>query len=79
MKCSGCGACAIICPKHCIKMLNNEEGFLRPVINKDKCVNCNLCKKVCIYNNCEVNGLIRLESFLEDGDYMKMDSLQQNL
>lgn len=24
-------------------------------------------------------GLIRLESFLEDGDYMKMDSLQQNL
>nr|WP_288730318.1 Coenzyme F420 hydrogenase/dehydrogenase, beta subunit C-terminal domain [uncultured Anaerobutyricum sp.] len=57
MKCSGCGACAIICPKHCIKMLNNEEGFLRPVINKDKCVNCNLCKKVCIYNNCEVNAL----------------------
>lgn len=24
-------------------------------------------------------GLIRLERFLEDGDYMKMDSLQQNL
>ena len=24
-------------------------------------------------------GLIRLESFLEGGDYMKMDSLQQNL
>lgn len=24
-------------------------------------------------------GLIRLESFLEDGDYTKMDSLQQNL
>ena len=26
-----------------------------------------------------ITDLIRLESFLEDGDYMKMDSLQQNL
>ena len=27
-KCSGCHACVNICPKQCITMSLNEEGFL---------------------------------------------------
>ena len=45
--CTGCSACAQSCPKQCISMFPDEEGFLRPVINEDKCVNCGKCRKVC--------------------------------
>lgn len=45
--CCGCSACAERCPKSCISMLEDQEGFLYPVMDKDKCVNCHLCEQVC--------------------------------
>lgn len=45
--CSGCSACASVCPHNAITMLANDEGFLYPQINKEKCIQCGLCKKVC--------------------------------
>lgn len=45
--CCGCSACASVCPKQCISMQADEEGFLYPMIDSDKCVNCRLCEKVC--------------------------------
>lgn len=49
-KCFGCGACAQKCPKSCINMVADNEGFYYPNINFDKCINCNLCRKVCPFN-----------------------------
>ncbi len=46
-KCCACQACANICPKHCISMQADSEGFLYPRVDKTICVNCNLCEKVC--------------------------------
>ena len=45
--CSGCHACFSSCPKEAISMLANNEGFLLPVIDKKKCVDCGVCEKVC--------------------------------
>lgn len=45
--CCGCGACAQSCPKQCITMQSDEEGFLYPKINKETCIDCALCNKVC--------------------------------
>ena len=45
--CSGCSACFNICPQRCISMVEDKEGFLYPRINKEKCINCGLCKKAC--------------------------------
>ena len=45
--CCGCSACVQICPKHCISMKEDEEGFLYPVTDTDLCVDCHLCEKVC--------------------------------
>lgn len=45
--CCGCTACVNICPKNCITMAPDEEGFLYPEVNKDLCINCGLCEKVC--------------------------------
>ncbi|MBQ3216180.1 MAG: Coenzyme F420 hydrogenase/dehydrogenase, beta subunit C-terminal domain [Oscillospiraceae bacterium] len=45
--CSGCHACANICPQKCIVMKADEEGFLYPSVDLTKCVKCGLCQKVC--------------------------------
>ena len=49
--CCGCSACSIICPKDAIEMKINSDGFYRPIIRTDKCINCGLCKKVCQYTS----------------------------
>jgi len=46
-KCTGCTACSIICPKQAIKLTENNEGFLFPIIDNSKCNNCGVCKRVC--------------------------------
>lgn len=46
-ECCGCTACYTICPKKCIQMLEDNEGFKYPHVNKEKCINCRLCDKVC--------------------------------
>lgn len=45
--CSGCSACEQICPKHCISLLPDNEGFLYPIINEQICIDCHRCEKVC--------------------------------
>lgn len=47
LKCCGCTACYAVCPKNAITMQADSEGFKYPVIDKDKCIDCGLCCKVC--------------------------------
>lgn len=46
-ECCGCTACYAICPKEAIYMLEDNEGFEYPQINKTKCIQCYQCMKVC--------------------------------
>lgn len=45
--CTGCGACSFICPKECIKMIENNIGVIYPVIDPTDCIECKSCQKVC--------------------------------
>lgn len=45
--CCGCNACFNICPKDCIVMFRDNEGFLYPKVNVKDCIECDLCVKVC--------------------------------
>lgn len=45
--CCGCESCVQICPKQCIEMKEDREGFRYPIVNKDVCVNCHICESVC--------------------------------
>ena len=45
--CCGCEACVQICPKKCIDVSRDNQGFLYPQVDKESCVNCSLCEKVC--------------------------------
>ena len=46
-KCCGCGVCAQRCPRKCITMQSDKEGFTYPVIDTTQCSDCGLCDKVC--------------------------------
>lgn len=45
--CCGCGACYQKCPKNCISMQEDSEGFLYPKVELSLCIECGLCEKVC--------------------------------
>lgn len=45
--CCGCSACVQRCPKQCISLYEDEEGFLYPKVDVDACIDCGLCEKVC--------------------------------
>ncbi|MBQ8291235.1 MAG: Coenzyme F420 hydrogenase/dehydrogenase, beta subunit C-terminal domain [Clostridia bacterium] len=46
-KCTACGACKQVCPVACITMQEDENGFLKPIINTEQCIGCNRCLTVC--------------------------------
>lgn len=45
--CCGCNACVQRCPKQCIAVQEDEEGFLYPTVDLSICIDCGLCEKVC--------------------------------
>ena len=73
--CTGCHACASVCPQDCIIMKIDPEGFLYPSVDQTECIECGRCEAVCpIFNWTEVknepiayacinkNEAVRLES-----------------
>ena len=44
--CTGCTACASVCPVNAIAMEPDHEGFLRPVIG-ERCILCHRCEQTC--------------------------------
>lgn len=48
-ECCGCEACKQICPSNAISMIEDEEGFRYPYIDQSACINCGLCRRICIY------------------------------
>lgn len=75
-KCSGCHACMNVCPKHCITMQVDEEGFWYPVVDKEKCIECGLCEKRCpILNDmCIDNSPKAFACFNKDEEVRKESS-----
>ena len=59
--CCGCGSCYNACPKQCIEMRYDDEGFLYPEIDINNCIECGVCEKVCPIIHVEKD-----EMFLQD-------------
>lgn len=52
-ECCGCAACVQRCPKSCISLVEDNEGFLYPKVEENLCIECGLCEKVCPFLNPE--------------------------
>ena len=46
-RCTGCGACAAVCPRDAIAMRRDREGFDVPVVDREKCIQCGRCSAAC--------------------------------
>lgn len=58
--CTGCGACAFVCPKGCITMEEDKMGVILPQINDNICIECSKCRRACpILHPVEVNEPIK--------------------
>lgn len=45
--CVGCNACLQICPRKCISLCWDEQGFNYPRVDIKRCIECGLCERVC--------------------------------
>jgi coenzyme F420-reducing hydrogenase beta subunit len=45
--CNGCHGCKSICPQNCISMISDDEGFLYPHVDYNKCIKCTKCVNIC--------------------------------
>lgn len=49
--CCGCTACESVCPRNAITMQPDAMGFLYPMVDAGKCIECGLCEEVCAFND----------------------------
>ena len=47
MQCTGCSACAAICPSACIQVKVDKNGFYIPIIDSKGCIQCHKCENTC--------------------------------
>lgn len=73
--CCGCSACAQRCPKQCIAMAEDEEGFLYPKVDISKCIDCHLCEKVCpVINQDDPRTPLNVYAAKNQNDQIRLDS-----
>ena len=63
IECAGCRTCEKICPKQAVEMIENQEGFLIPRIDKNKCVNCGICVQRCPQLSKNTNNSIKQKAY----------------
>lgn len=61
--CTGCAACANICPQNCINMKEDRDGFFYPNIEYDNCIECRLCENICPLNKKEQQELVLPQAY----------------
>lgn len=54
--CTGCGLCGVICPKKCIDIKLNDDGFFDSAVDVTSCNDCGLCESVCPMIKTELNA-----------------------
>ena len=78
INCCGCNACGDICPTRSISYTIDNEGFLYPAIDKNKCIDCKKCEYVCpcIEKIVEIKKNIEPHFFAaySKDEYIRLDS-----
>ena len=73
--CCGCNACVQRCPKQCITMQADNEGFLYPIVDTALCIDCGLCEKVCpVINQSEPRQPQKVNAAYNNNEEIRMQS-----
>lgn len=73
--CCGCSACVQRCPKQCIRLEEDTEGFLYPQVDEETCIKCGLCEKVCpILNQADKLSVLEVLAVKNPNDEERMNS-----
>lgn len=73
--CCGCEACREVCPRQCISMQRDGEGFLYPVVDASLCVDCGACERVCpVINRAEISEPLRSYAAKHREDSLRRES-----
>lgn len=73
--CCGCEACRQVCPKDCISMIEDKEGFLYPKVDESKCIGCNVCDSVCpVLNQDSPHRPIETLAAVKKNENIRMES-----
>lgn len=76
--CCGCTSCASACPTSAITMQSNDEGFLMPQVDKEKCIDCGKCDRSCPHLNTseDISGF-SLNSFEGKSSYLYFSNQEE--
>lgn len=74
--CCGCNSCMSGCPKKCIHMVEDKEGFRYPKVDKELCINCDKCVQVCPSVNPILKNVYESKGFAAkcNDDYIRFRS-----
>ena len=72
--CTGCRACEASCPKGCISIKENNNGFLLPEVDTEKCISCNICSTICPVEHTERNVPLKVYAAYSKADALKSTS-----
>lgn len=73
--CTGCSACTAVCSNEAIKMLPDLHGFITPVIDRNKCIECKVCRKVCpVINKKRGNSVVASYACINSDESVREDS-----
>ena len=74
-ECCGCEACVQVCPKDCIQMKKDREGFLYPFVEVSSCIDCGACERVCpILNPYQKREPIQLWAAKTENENIRLQS-----
>ena len=74
--CTGCWGCVNICPKLCITMKIDKEGFDYPIVNESDCIKCKKCINICpvLHKQEKENKPVAYACFNKDEEIRKESS-----
>ena len=73
--CTGCRACEKVCAFGAVSMVQDEEGFLYPRIDREKCTDCGMCRKICpAENDVEHNYSLKIFAAINKDKQVLLDS-----
>lgn len=70
--CCGCTACVAICPRECISMKEDVEGFLYPDVDRNNCIDCGACERVCPVLNLKAEQEFKQEAYIVQNKNQKV-------